>query len=413
MIAPDLQGMSPKPATVLEGEVNGPSYGATTAPPGLHVDTATGSGLVMNGAGVSEGEPQLSEVQATVLPSMTASATVGASDFLNASVPVNRDDHGQPTVAEVPSENPGMREESIQDAARVDVGGYNFSPPEALPPEPQPQSSSSNQVMWFARIGEFVQRRVAQASMAMNPILEPRQHRSSTQVLSTPSPRVPRLFTPEAEQTMAQWARRAPHLYSPEQRAQEESSSTSLTQDQIMMEVQKQVRSEMRVHYEERQALQHENNQLKEMLEKVLERVQARGLDGGDHDVRRGTSLGPQGSVPEANVDGRGGNLGGLCERSSRAGEDLPKAQPDPGQPAPPPVLQGGPRDSREDVPRPGGDPLGAWLPLRSRRPGEGGAQAMEHPAGGGQPQQRPLGAATTNAGAGVQAGQVLQRRVR
>eukprot|EP00439_Symbiodinium_sp_Y106_P060781 s3398_g9.t1 len=105
----------------------------------------------------------------------------------------------------------------------------------------------------------------------MSPILESRQQRSLRQVVTSP-PRVQRLFTPEAEQAMSQWARRAPHLYTPEQRVQpqEGSSNGSLTQEQVMAEVQKQVRFELRAHEEARQQLTEENQQLKAMLEKVL-----------------------------------------------------------------------------------------------------------------------------------------------
>ena len=98
----------------------------------------------------------------------------------------------------------------------------------------------------------------------MSPILESRSRGTLRQVVTSP-PRAQRFFSPEAEQAMSQWTRRAPHLYTPEQRVQQQegSSNGSLTQEQVMAEVQKQVKFEMRAHEAERYQLAEENNQLK------------------------------------------------------------------------------------------------------------------------------------------------------
>ena len=350
----DQQGMSPKRTSVLEGEVSGPSYDAVSSQQdALQDGVAASSQPVMNGAGTAGMGSVSGGNQATMsLPAGTSSPPP-AAEFLSDSGPLIRDDQGPSVSADAPQEVPvvdvGLSQGSVQGHERM----FEFSPPESLPPE-QGHQSASSQVMWFARIGEFVQRRVAQAGAAMNPLMEARTQRAPTQALRTPSPRTSRLFTPEAEQTMTQWTRRAPYLYTPEQRAHEESSSASLTQEQILAEVQKQVRMEMKVHHEERQALTLENRQLKDMLERVLAQVQTRGLDGEGRDEWRGNPRGPQGSVPEELSDGRGGNPGGLRQPPAEAAGDPSKAQPAPGLRAPLGSEGAGARDARIHMLLPG-----------------------------------------------------------
>ena len=129
---------------------------------------------------------------------------------------------------------------------RVEVGGMEFSPPEDFPTN-SGQQSAGGQSMWMMRLGEFVQRRVSQAGAMMTPILESRNVRTPNQV-ATPPAQQPGLFTPEAEHAMAQWARRAPHLHSPEPPARSTeaaSSSGSLSQEQLLAEAKRQVQREM------------------------------------------------------------------------------------------------------------------------------------------------------------------------
>ena len=59
------------------------------------------------------------------------------------------------------------------------------------------------------------------------------------------TPPQPRLFTAAAEQRMKQWVRQAPLLYG-QQGQGSGSSSESVTQEQIVAEVQKRVQLEMR-----------------------------------------------------------------------------------------------------------------------------------------------------------------------
>ncbi|CAE7246860.1 TY2B-DR3 [Symbiodinium sp. CCMP2456] len=261
--------MSPTRTATLDGEVSGPNYDTTQAPPGLARDDAVQEPdpVVMNGTGPEPTPTTAAEDRTLPQPSGSMTAT-GALDFLGASTVADKDvASGARPSSDVPQGSAQSVPVISAMPSRVETGGFEFSPPEELPDSMS--TETSNQTFWFAKIGEFVQRRVAQAGAAMTPILESGQRRSTRQVLTTP-PRSQRLFSTEAEQAMTQWTRRAPHLYTPEQRAppQEGSSNGSLTQEQVLVEVQKQVKYEMRTHEEERQHLAQENQQLKDMLEK-------------------------------------------------------------------------------------------------------------------------------------------------
>ena len=232
----------------------------------------------------------------------------------------------QVPLATAPSDAPVV----TTTAQRVEVGGFSFSPPEDLP-EAVDSTGQNGSPVWFMRLSEFVQRRVNQAGAMMTPILESRQQR--TPAIHTPSPpRSQRLFSPEAEHAMQQWARRAPLLYPAEQtRApQTESSSGSLTQEQMMAEVQRQVRSEMRNYEEERVMLQSENTQLKSMLERVLTEVQTRGLDERRGHDDRGNSAVPVGGAVPGDTGVCEGNPAELRRHSEALGEDPLAKQPGP-----------------------------------------------------------------------------------
>ena len=319
--------------------------------------------------------------------------------------PLIRDDQGPSVSADAPQEVPvvdvGLSQGSAQGHERM----FEFSPPESLPPE-QGHQSASNQVMWFARIGEFVQRESLKLEPAMNPLMEARTQRAPTQALRTPSPRTSRLLRRKLEQTMTQWTRRAPYLYTPEQRAHEESSSASLTQEQILAEVQKQARMEMKVHHEERQALTLENRQLK-AGESVGTGADPRAGRRG-RDEWRGNPRGPQGSVPEELSDGRGGNPGGLRQPAAEAAGDPSKAQPAPGLRAPLGSEGDDPRRGQGSAWQPGRDPLGACPPTKGKSSGQGGAGVREHGPAGGDSSRPPVQPATSTGHAG-QAAQVLQ----
>ena len=157
-------------------------------------------------------------------------------------------------------EPPGTMEQVTQ---QVMMGEMNFSPPEDLPGAHDGRASQQSG-LWLFRLGEFVQRRVNQAGAMVSPLLEnrpraepPQQHPNLTPPGSwtAASPR-PRLFTAAAEQQMAQWVRRAPLLYgASHQQPQSASSRESLTQEQIVTEVQRQVRQQLLQHEEKQQAL--------------------------------------------------------------------------------------------------------------------------------------------------------------
>ena len=136
---------------------------------------------------------------------------------------------------------------------QVMMGEVNFSPPEDLPGAHDARASQQNG-LWLFRLEKFVQRRVSQAGAMVSPLLEnrsrpepPQQHPNLTPPGSwtAASPR-PRLFTAAAEQQMAQWVRKAPLLYgASHQQPQSASSRESLTQEQIVTEVQRQVRQQL------------------------------------------------------------------------------------------------------------------------------------------------------------------------
>ncbi|CAE7607397.1 unnamed protein product [Symbiodinium sp. CCMP2592] len=286
----------------MEGELAGPSYGAaTTEPPGLSQanQQPSGTNVVMNGV--------VEDPQAAPGPQETLGGQVPPQPLPQTPEPA------APRVLEhTLPELPGVQlrgssvplQESeptfVQAQQRVEVSGFEFSPPEELPPGSRsPGAGTGNQGVWFMRLQEFVQKRVSQASAAMmTPLIEARQ-RSPAQVAQATTPRPPRLFTPEAEQAMQQWSRRAPHLYTPEQR-RDSSSSGSLTQEQMLAEVQKQVKMEMRSHEEQRQVLVEENQQLKVMLERLLTQVQNQAAEDQGDEVNRGIPVGLQGSGEEA-----------------------------------------------------------------------------------------------------------------
>eukprot|EP00439_Symbiodinium_sp_Y106_P027311 s9529_g3.t1 len=260
--------MSPTRAATLDGEINGPNYATVDGPPGMTgQNDDQNSGQVMNGIEPGPSSSSAIPPEATLPQHLGPAGLSNAADFLTATTSTKEPEGDARPLPPVP---PGFSQDFAVPAgsATQHVGGFSFSPPEDFPAETR-NADPASQTFWFAKIGEFVQRRVAQAGAAMTPILESRQ--SLRQVVTTP-PRVQRLFTPEAEQAMSQWTRRAPHLFTPDQRApqQEGSSNGSLTQEQVMAEVHKQVKLELRAHEEERQQLSDENQQLKAMLEKVL-----------------------------------------------------------------------------------------------------------------------------------------------
>ena len=167
------------------------------------------------------------------------------------------------------------------------------SPPEDFPQRPE---QGANKAVWMMRLGEFFQKRVSQAAAVVAPVLE-RPVRTSMRPAPTPptswaSPQVEApLFGQEAEQMMQQWPHRAPLLYGMGAQAsvapRETASSTgSLTQEQVLAEVHRQVQRAMDGHQQELRALEDENKRLRsELLRKESEAQQPTllpDLRGGD-----------------------------------------------------------------------------------------------------------------------------------
>ena len=127
------QGMSPTHAAsaVLEGEVSGPSYGAVTTPepPGLQVDAQLQESMV-NGV-VREPPLQSSEPQ-TLQPVSDPSSggVLQASEVVTLEHAVLPEAEPQPSGA---TSVPVVENVFTHVGQRVEVGGFEFSPPEELP----------------------------------------------------------------------------------------------------------------------------------------------------------------------------------------------------------------------------------------------------------------------------------------
>ena len=333
------QAMSPSEQSaelrnvLLEGEELGPSYGA--------VDPTPHQPVLVNGVG-SEG----------VLSSTAPDATAGVFAYdgqhaQHTSTPATHAQHGpaappQPLTYQQPAA--AAAAESLQQTPmvehvhhQVDVAEVAFSPPEELPtPESERTSGAQGQPVWMLRLGEFLQRRVSQAGAMMTPILESRATRSTgapTRTPLLPPPRSwsrgpsPDLFTPEAEHAMQQWASQAPLLHGPQPHQGSDSSSGSLTREQILLEVQRQVSREMQVFSQQRAALEAENKELKQALQRTIQHHRAQVL-GQQEGHGRGNLAGPQGSVLSRVDEGRGGNPSGPCiQAPNEQGDPLGRQQ--------------------------------------------------------------------------------------
>ena len=212
-----------------------------------------------------------------------------------------------------------------------------FSPKELPAPDGDPSSSAQGHPMWVLRLGEFLQRRVNQAGAIMSPLMEARTSRP-TQVSTRPPLMPPRswsggyqsgLFSPDAERTMQQWASQAPLLHGPPPQQGSESSTGSLTREQVLLEFQRQVSREMQAFTQQRTALEMENQRLREALERSQQAQHAQVMD---HQEGRalGNSAGPQGSAFSGVVGDRGGNPVGPGPQASVSAGDPLGRQPDP-----------------------------------------------------------------------------------
>ena len=177
------------------------------------------------------------------------------------------------------------------------------SPPEELPGQ---EDLRGNQSVWMVRLGEFFQRRVNQAAAVVAPVLERPNRGALTRPFMTPpsswtapSPRTQAapLFDAEATRTMQQWPQQAPLLHGRGANTggprDTESSSGSLTQEQILAEVRRQVREAMGAHQLEMSSLRKENAHLRAELERC-DRALSQPPTGLLH-LRGGNPVGHQG----------------------------------------------------------------------------------------------------------------------
>ena len=219
-------------------------------------------------------------------------------------------------LSTVPQQLPEQHHVAEHVHQRVIVEGMTFSPPEELPSHDHEDAraghgSSGGQPAWFMRFGEYLQKRATQAGSMMSPLLDPAPRTPTasyptvtTPTRRTPNPPQPRLFTAAAEQRMKQWVRQAPLLYGQANNGSG-SSPESLTQEQVVAEVQKRVQQEMQQHFERQSALEAENVQLKGILEAMLaNQAPGPGVQGADVTERVSRPQGGATSSAEARQDG-------------------------------------------------------------------------------------------------------------
>ena len=192
---------------------------------------------------------------------------------------------------------------------------------------------------------------------------------------------------------MQQWASQAPLLHGPQHQQGSDSSTGSLTREQVLQEVQRQVAKEMQSFSQQRSLLEAENQRLRSALEHAVRDRPAQVMDR--HEGReQGNPLGSQGNVASAFVEGRGDNPPGLCPQNpSRLGDPLGR-QPDPNERGGDPSLRaGGSGDVQRglgQVRSLGYEPRGD--PLENAR-GSLLSEGDPHKASGGQGLQPPSAA--------------------
>ena len=321
---------------VLEGEDRGPSYGSMQ--PGQGQGDLPRQAVLVNGV-ASVGD----------LPAPTLNATTGPGDAMRApqtDLPtLHTPDQAanlQPTrqqqqaaAASVFDLTPPDVEQAQQ---RVAMGELTFSPPEEMPNIEGDREHPAGQPVWIMRLGEFLQRRVTQAGAMMTPLLEARTTRSSNPPRTSLFPprswsgsQPPGLFSPEAERAMQQWASQAPLLHGSQQQQGSDSSTGSLTREQVLQEVQRQVAREMQSFTQQRSMLEAENQRLRSALERVVRDRPAQVTDLQEG-RGQGNPLGSQGDVASTLVAGRGDNPCGPCPQAPNRQGDPLRRQPDPSE---------------------------------------------------------------------------------
>ena len=121
---------------------------------------------------------------------------------------------------------------------------------------------------------------------------------------------------------MQQWVSQEPLLHGPPQQGSD-SSTGSVTREQILQEVQRQVSREMQAFSQQQAALELENQRLREALEKSAQASHSQVM-GRQEGSGLGNLTGPQGSVALDLFRERGGNLvGPRLQASDVAGDPL------------------------------------------------------------------------------------------
>ncbi|OLQ10538.1 hypothetical protein AK812_SmicGene5742 [Symbiodinium microadriaticum] len=282
----------------MEGEQHGPSYGslgdageATSVMNGgaRAVEQAEDQGdsrgevTAMSGANEVDGTTAHGrDVLTTTAPARNVQREAAETGSLqpSASQQSNTETHHAPRLEQI-HQPPTTSEHVEQVRQHVFMSGYEFSPPEELPETNSGRpGQASGQAMWLVKLGEFVQKRITQAGAVVSPLLESRSRPSAQPARLTPpaswsgqQATSTRLFSPAAERQMQQWIQRAPLLHGTPPQPQHESgsSTSSVTQEQILLEVQRRVRQEMSEFAERQNLLISENDQLKEMVANLLQ----------------------------------------------------------------------------------------------------------------------------------------------
>ena len=347
----------------LEGEASGPIYSTTSqrasdeAPRSSGQPTMNGVGMfgsvvnhaavppsaaheigpsetldVATGLGATTGREVTTGLGATTEPGVdhnthhiqsTAHTHPHTQQSLLQAEPLEQHVHQQQPLQTAPAtvSEQGSQIERMFASAHVE-----FSPPEEIPEQNhQSRPGSGGQMMWMMRLGEFFQRRVSQAGAIVTPTMDQARTGRTTVAASTPVPPTPMswssaspplrepLFAPDIQQRMQQWATR-PSLINPQPNGQREneSSAGSLTQEQILAEVHRQVQLAMRGHESRQRQLEDENQQLREQLRvrsgnaaHISPATRQQALEGN-----LGRPLGDPGLLGQG-----GGNLSGLSER--------------------------------------------------------------------------------------------------
>eukprot|EP00439_Symbiodinium_sp_Y106_P017730 s318_g2.t1 len=199
----------------------------------------------------------------------------------------------------IPSPLPSPLTQSMQEAEPPAVsGGLNLA------------QHSANAVRWFTRLGEFVQRRVAQQTrpgMETTFVHETVWSPGGTARRSTGgAPENQPLFDHGQSRRLREMTLAAPQLYgSTTQRTGGSDSSASYTKEQMELEVKRQVEQAMRGH----KALSDENQRLRLELERSRTQVREMMVETArQQPVLAATPAGGDGYVPEGNPPGLSGH---------------------------------------------------------------------------------------------------------